>query len=147
MTENRGGMRPTAPQNNPANISATGGAGTSGEYTGFPYGMNQQINSSIVEGNAAVNSIKSTGPSLNDVSGPNVPQILDETNFSDIPVTDGARTGDGINYIPGLPTNPSDDPDINLIRDQMPIISLWASMPGASRATAQYANYLPMITG
>lgn len=31
MAENRGGMRPTAPQNNPANISATGGAGQSGE--------------------------------------------------------------------------------------------------------------------
>ena len=30
MAENRGGMRPTAPQNNPANISATGGNGQSG---------------------------------------------------------------------------------------------------------------------
>jgi len=30
MAENRGGFRPTAPQNNPANVSATGGAGQSG---------------------------------------------------------------------------------------------------------------------
>lgn len=40
--ENSGGMRPTAPQNNPANISATGGNGQSGQpkryMSGLPYG-------------------------------------------------------------------------------------------------------------
>ena len=30
MAENRGGMRPSAPQNNPANVSGIGGAGQSG---------------------------------------------------------------------------------------------------------------------
>lgn len=44
--ENRGGMRPTAPQNNPANISGTGGAGQSGTQparyiSGLPYGQGQ----------------------------------------------------------------------------------------------------------
>jgi len=53
MAENRGGMRTTAPQNNPANVSATGGAGQSGTQAaryipGLPYGqgqttMNQQM--------------------------------------------------------------------------------------------------------
>jgi len=53
MAENRGGMRPTAPQNNLANISATGGAGQSGTQAakyipGLAYGqgqttMNQQM--------------------------------------------------------------------------------------------------------
>jgi hypothetical protein len=43
--ENRGGMRPTAPQNNPANVSGTGGAGQSGRVaSGYAYGMNKQIN-------------------------------------------------------------------------------------------------------
>lgn len=46
MAENRGGMRPTAPQNNPANVSATGGAGQSGTQAaryipGLPYGEGQ----------------------------------------------------------------------------------------------------------
>jgi hypothetical protein len=46
MAENRGGMRPTAPQNNPANVSATGGAGQSGTQapryiSGMPYGQGQ----------------------------------------------------------------------------------------------------------
>jgi len=46
MAENRGGYRPTAPQNNPANISATGGAGQSGTQparymSGLAYGQGQ----------------------------------------------------------------------------------------------------------
>ena len=46
MAENRGGFRPTAPQNNPANVSATGGAGQSGTQAakyipGMPYGQGQ----------------------------------------------------------------------------------------------------------
>jgi len=46
--QNSGGMRPTAPQNNPANVSATGGNGQSGNPTqaaryipGLPYGQGQ----------------------------------------------------------------------------------------------------------
>lgn len=47
MAENRGGFRPTAPQNNPANISATGGAGQSGTQparyiSGLGYGEGQK---------------------------------------------------------------------------------------------------------
>jgi hypothetical protein len=46
MVERRGGFRPTAPQNNPANISATGGDGQSGTQparyiSGLPYGEGQ----------------------------------------------------------------------------------------------------------
>lgn len=44
--KNSGGFRPTAPQNNPANVSATGGAGQSGTQparyiAGLPYGEGQ----------------------------------------------------------------------------------------------------------
>jgi hypothetical protein len=47
MAEKRGGFRPTAPQNNPANVSATGGAGQSGTQparyiSGMPYGQGQE---------------------------------------------------------------------------------------------------------
>ena len=46
MAENHGGFRPTAPQNNPANVSATGGAGQAGTQparyiSGLPYGEGQ----------------------------------------------------------------------------------------------------------
>ena len=48
MAENRGGMRPSAPQNNPANVSATGGAGQSGTQapryiSGMEYGQGQAM--------------------------------------------------------------------------------------------------------
>ena len=47
MAENRGGFRPTAPQNNPANVSGTGGAGQSGTQparyiSGLNYGQGQE---------------------------------------------------------------------------------------------------------
>jgi len=45
--ENRGGMRPTAPQNNPSNVNGLGGNGQSGmntDYSGFTYGQNKAIN-------------------------------------------------------------------------------------------------------
>lgn len=45
--ENRGGFRPTAPQNNPANVNPMGGNGQSGmntDYTGFTYGQNKAVN-------------------------------------------------------------------------------------------------------
>lgn len=48
MADKRGGYRPTAPQNNPANVNALGGNGQSGRATqparyisGLPYGEGQ----------------------------------------------------------------------------------------------------------
>lgn len=48
VQENRGGYRPTAPQNNPANVSALGGNGQSGrqpmgKYTGMGYGGSKAL--------------------------------------------------------------------------------------------------------
>ena len=58
-----GGMRPGAPQNNPANVSGTGGAGQSGNYTGFAYGQNQTVNNQRIEGNQAMASAQAATPS------------------------------------------------------------------------------------
>lgn len=56
MAEKRGGYRPTAPQNNPANISPNGGNGQSGQpkppYSGFGYGKNKDL--SMQSGGAAM---------------------------------------------------------------------------------------------
>jgi hypothetical protein len=41
--ENRGGPN-GGPQYNPANVSGVGGAGQSGDYSGFAYGMNKSLN-------------------------------------------------------------------------------------------------------
>lgn len=143
MIENRGGPN-GGPQYNPANISATGGAGTSGDYTGFRYGQNQLINETREAGNAALS--KMTSPSLTEnMDLPAIPSILDETQYKDQTIMDGARIGGGAKSLKNLPRNPSDDPDIDIIRDQYPIMFAWASMPGTSRETARFVKYLGEI--
>ena len=100
MAENRGGMRPTAPQNNPANISATGGAGQSGTQparyiSGLPYGegqqtMNQQQSAPMAGPNkpaAASNPVAAMMPPLTPLTAP--------TERPDEPITTGMDFGAG----------------------------------------------------
>jgi len=143
MAENRGGFRPTAPQNNPANVSGTGGNGQSGDYTGFAYGQNKVLNDSRVAGNKAVASVAPSMP-----SGPSLPPtvpITAETQMKDQSVMHGAPIGAGANSIPGLPQPISDDPDIQAMRDVYPILQVWASQPGSSQGTKDYVRYLGTI--
>jgi hypothetical protein len=149
MAENRGGMRPTAPQNNPANVSGTGGAGQSGRVaSGYSYGMNKQIN----EQAASAPMAKAPQPSspratamMSENPLPPVTPITAETMLPDEPVTNGAPVGPGANSVPNLPMGPSDDPDINMIRDYYPMLEFWASQPGTSQATKDYVQYLRTI--
>jgi len=144
--EKRGGYQPDAPQNNPANVNGLGGNGTSGDYTGFAYGQNQAINQNREAGNAAISQINAGQPSLTEnITQPAIPSILDETQDKSQSIMDGARIGNGANSLKGLPRNPSNDPDIDIIRDQYPIMQVWASMPGTSRQTADFVNYLGQI--
>ncbi len=94
-TENRGGFRPTAPQNNPANINPFGGNGQSGniDYTGFEYGMNKQINET-----RKAEPIKTPSPRA--FPEPNVGSApivtLDSAPLNpELPITAGARLGAG----------------------------------------------------
>jgi len=90
--KNSGGMRPTAPQNNPANVSGTGGAGQSGTQAakyipGLPYGegqatMQQQM-SAPMAGPASV-------PGL-----PTVTPLTAPTERPDEPITAGMDFGAG----------------------------------------------------
>ena len=85
-------------------------------------------------------------PSLTEnVTQPAIPSILDETQDRSQSIMDGAPIGNGANSLKGLPRNPSNDPDIDIIRDQYPIMQVWASMPGTSRKTADFVNYLGQI--
>ena len=100
MAENRGGYRPTAPQNNPANVSATGGAGQSGRQParympGLPYGQGQaqmqQQTSAPLAGNpvAAVAS----APVVKNL--PQITGITEPTQRPDEAVTHGIDMGPG----------------------------------------------------
>jgi hypothetical protein len=111
--ENRGGMRPTAPQNNPANVSATGGAGQSGRATqpakyiaGMPYGegeatMAQQMG-------APMQGTEKVGTSRLDIT-----PLTAETKFRDEPITAGVDFGPG-----------PDSSILNLPTDQPTILSV-----------------------
>ena len=100
MAENRGGMRPTAPQNNPANISATGGAGQSGTQparymSGLAYGQGQAQMAQQTAAPMAGNPVATARPMA---AVPQMPQVvaLDApTQRPDVPVTTGIDEGPG----------------------------------------------------
>ena len=92
MAENRGGMRPTAPQNNPAIISGTGGAGQSGTQparymSGLAYGqgqaqMQQQTSAPLAGNPVAASSQVTTGIKL-----PPITPLTAPTQRPDVPIT------------------------------------------------------------
>jgi hypothetical protein len=135
MAENRGGMRPTAPQNNPANVSGTGGAGQSGRIAqGFAYGVNKEINDQAA-GAKLAKTPKPT-PMTPRVMSPITP-VTAESMLPNQPVTD-------MSGLASLP-QPAADPDIEQIRIVMPVLEYWASQPDSSQGTKDYVQYLRTI--
>lgn len=147
--ENSGGMRPTAPQNNPANVSATGGNGQSGQanpgYTGFAYGQNGALE-------AQAGGAKMEKAAMPSASRPNpmasfgealVP--LDAPSQDDLPVTDGAPIGPG-RGTEALPNNLNPDrrqiENADLIKRYLPDLLAAASMDGAPDSYRRFVNYL-----
>jgi hypothetical protein len=99
MVERRGGFRPTAPQNNPANISATGGDGQSGTQSaryisGLPYGEGQatmqQQQSAPMAGPSQVETSSPLGATM-----PSVTPLTAPTERPNEPLTTGMDFGAG----------------------------------------------------
>jgi hypothetical protein len=98
--QNSGGYQPTAPQNNPANISATGGNGQSGTQAakympGLAYGtggqnMANQTAAPLAGNPTAAVEAASAAPALPAIIGLNEP-----TQLPNQPVTHGGDMGDG----------------------------------------------------
>lgn len=100
MAENRGGYRPTAPQNNPANVNALGGNGQSGmttNYTGFAYGQNKAVNeqrqAAPMAGQASAPQGAAVSPTQRVL--PDIVPIDAPTRRPDEPVTYGSAMGPG----------------------------------------------------
>ena len=94
MADKRGGYRPTAPQNNPANVNALGGDGQSGRNTqparyvsGLPYGEGQatmqQQTSAPMSGTGQIPAMEMPVPLMAPSARP------------DEPITAGIDLGDG----------------------------------------------------
>lgn len=118
MAENRGGYRPTAPQNNPMNVSATGGAGQSGTQparymSGLAYGQGQaqmqQQTAAPLAGNPVANAAPMTAmPQMPQITG-----LTEPTQRPDEPITSGIDMGPGVGSdavaVPAvLPEQPSE---------------------------------------
>lgn len=102
----RGGNRPTAPQNNPMNVSALGGNGQSGDATqaakyvpGLPYGEGQALMATQEAAPlAAATSIEQSGmPSglASAAASQTIIPLNTPSQRSDEPVTFGADAGPG----------------------------------------------------
>jgi len=122
----RGGYRPTAPQNNAANVSATGGDGQSGRATqaarympGLGYGKGQeqmqQQTSAPLAGNPTVAAAASaaTPPTMPETVG-----MFEPTQRPEEPLTAGMDFGPGPDSsVMGIPAPPKEpDPAIAAIQ-------------------------------
>lgn len=135
--ENRGGFRPTAPQNNPANVSATGGAGQSGTQapkyiSGLPYG----------EGQATMQQ-QMAAPMAGPTQDFNT--LLSDTDNPLEPVTAGVSVGSG----PGpevLPKSISGDArtqeNAQVVAKYIPMLMEAAKIPDAPDSYKRFVNSL-----
>ena len=146
MAENRGGYRPTAPQNNPANVSATGGNGQSGTqsakyYSGLGYGQGQ---ATMQQQQAAPMAGNVTAPLMNPIdSMPQVTPLSAPTEQPDVPVTDGAVLGAGAGTEAlMLPTSTDTDSDKQRLLSYLPALEVAAQSPNSSQAFRNYVRIL-----
>jgi hypothetical protein len=149
MAENRGGAN-GGPQYNPANVSGTGGAGQSGNYTGFAYGQNQTVNNQRIEGNQAMASAQAATPSApaSPYEGINMPQLgtlFDPTTRPDEPITAGVDFGPG----PGsealsrsVVANTRIDENAKIAQQYLPDLAMAARSPNAPDSFKRFVNYL-----
>ena len=155
-----GGMRPNAPQNNPANINALGGNGQSGNGTQAPkyipgmksLGSTGTATMAQQEGAPLAGSTPTPKAVVPTVSR-TMPMVEARplTAPSDFPEED-ITTGAPIGNTPGpetlaLPKEEVvvNDPDLDLVREYFPVIELWAEQVDTSQGTKDYVNYLRTI--
>lgn len=147
--ENSGGYRPTAPQNNPANVNGLGGNGQSGQanpnYTGFAYGQNQALEQQAAGAPMAATPAAPASPasSLGSMMGGITP--LDAPTEDDLPVSDGVDIGRGrgteaLNPRVKSPINQSEN--IDLIKRYLPDLLDATRLPNAPDSYKRFVNYL-----
>ena len=156
--ENRGGMRPNAPQNNPANINPFGGNGQSGNGTqaptyipGLGYGQGkatmEQQKSAKLAGPAP--TARPAAPTMSrSMPMGEVRPLTAPSDRPDEPITAGVDFGPGPGSESLMMPQPQpvvNDPDLNLVREYFPVIELWASQVDTSQGTKDYVNYLRTI--
>ena len=152
--ENRGGLRPTASQNNYA-VSATGGSGNAGTQgaqamTGGEYGDNQAMmelqTSAAMNASPTMPSSPSQGRPQRAPSGQQLTQLDAPTDRPNEPVTTGIDMGDGA----GSEVMYSNESTLNTEDRQrmvqaLPTLAILAESPSASNAFRNYVRYLRSV--
>lgn len=143
--QNSGGMRPTAPQNNPANVNGMGGNGQAGrDYTGFAYGQNkalaeQQAGASMAQ---APSPVASATPSMAS-NLPQVTSITAPTERPNEPVTTGVAMGPGAGpEALTLPGAGDSNEDKQRLLSYLPALEVAAQSPNSSQAFRNYVRVL-----
>jgi len=157
MAENRGGLRPTAPQNNPANVSATGGNGQNPKnvelkYRGMGYGTTGQTNQLAQEAAGVAGTAGAANPAprsrtfSTSMAGAPVTPITEATRLPEEDIRSGSRLPGGLDFAElGLPQGPTGDPDLDTVRMYYPVMQFWASQPDTPQATKDYVRFLGTI--
>ena len=151
--ENRGGDRPTAPQNNPANISATGGAGGTGKQAPKYIPGMKSLGSTGVETMAQQGGALMAGNPVPPVQAPSNPMgsmlsgltPLDAESMDDLPISDGVDIGRGrdSSALPARLTSPiNQDENVAMIKRYLPDLMNATRLPGAPDSYKQFINYL-----
>ena len=143
--QNSGGMRQTAPQNNPANISATGGNGQSGKQpmryiSGQPYGQGQ---ATMQQQAGAPMAATAAAPKASPL--PSLGTLLDETTNPSEPITAGVDfgPGPGSDALPkNINANTRPDENQQIIQKYMPTLLQAASLDDAPDSFKRFVNYL-----
>jgi len=148
--ENSGGMRPTAPQNNPANVSATGGNGQSGQpkpgYTGFAYGENSALDAQAGAAKMQQAPAPSAAPapaSMASMFGGLM--SLDADSQDSLPISDGVDIGRGRGseaLPPALNTDMRITENVDLMKKYLPDLIDAARLPDAPDSYKRLVNYV-----
>jgi len=140
----RGGFRPTAPQNNPANINPMGGNGQSGrDYTGFAYGENKAINEQQASAPMAAVPTPSFTPTNPVRNLPQATPLTAPTQRPDEPVTTGSPTGPGAGTEAlMLPSQQDTDEDRARLISYLPALEAAAQSPNSTQAFRNYVRVL-----
>lgn len=145
-----GGDRPTAPQNNPANVNPLGGDGQSGQanpnYTGFGYGQNGALEAQAGAAKMEKASAPSAVPapaSMASILGGLMP--LDAESQDSLPISDGVDVGRGRGseaLPPALNGDTRITENIDLMKKYLPDLLDAARLPGAPDSYKRLVNYV-----
>ena len=150
--ENRGGAN-GGPQYNPANISATGGAGGTGKQAPKYIPGMKSLGSTGVETMAQQGGAPMAGNPVPQVQAPTNPMEsmmsglvpLDAESMDDLPISDGVDVGRGrgSEALPArLTSTINQDENVALIKRYLPDLMNATRLQGAPDSYKQFVNYL-----